>query len=198
MLTLPQTRRAAPFARSARPRAGVRRRAGTALSGLRTALRRCGNVGRSDLRAPGAVVPDRLRTRGPFRGTCGPRVATPRPGGCRPGTHARLRGVDGVADLRGFAAGFVLWGAGSALASGTWEALVYDELVAVGATSEYARLVGRAEVAGAGGVIAGTRPGRPPRGPRRLRGGGVGQHRHRHPRHRPADGAPRQPAGNQR
>lgn len=58
--------------------------------------------------------------------------------------------------FEGFAAGFVLWGAGSALSSGTWEALVYDELVAVGATSEYARLVGRAEVASAGGVIAGT------------------------------------------
>ncbi|MFC0624862.1 MFS transporter [Kribbella deserti] len=44
----------------------------------------------------------------------------------------------------GFAAGFVLWGAGSALASGTFEAFAYDELAARGATERYAGLIGRA------------------------------------------------------
>lgn len=44
----------------------------------------------------------------------------------------------------GFAAGFILWGAGSALASGTFEAFAYDELAARGATDRYAGLIGRA------------------------------------------------------
>jgi hypothetical protein len=44
----------------------------------------------------------------------------------------------------GFATGFVLWGLGSALSSGTFEALVYDETVAAGAEEGYGRLVGRA------------------------------------------------------
>jgi len=44
----------------------------------------------------------------------------------------------------GFAAGFVLWGASSALMSGTFEALVYDELAAVEATDAYAGLMGAA------------------------------------------------------
>lgn len=44
----------------------------------------------------------------------------------------------------GFAAGFVLWGAGGALISGTFEALVYDELAAVDAADRYGRLIGRA------------------------------------------------------
>jgi hypothetical protein len=46
--------------------------------------------------------------------------------------------------MLGFAAGFVLWGAGSALISGTFEALVYDELTAFGAADRYGKLVGRA------------------------------------------------------
>lgn len=56
----------------------------------------------------------------------------------------------------GFAAGFVLWGAGSALISGTLEALVYDELAAVGATESYARLMGYAGSASTLGVLAAT------------------------------------------
>ncbi|HEY3004015.1 MAG TPA: MFS transporter, partial [Kribbellaceae bacterium] len=42
----------------------------------------------------------------------------------------------------GFAAGFVLWGTSSALASGTFESLVYDELAARDATASYTRLIG--------------------------------------------------------
>lgn len=56
----------------------------------------------------------------------------------------------------GFAVGFLLWGASAAGMSGAWEALVYDELAGYGATSRYARLVGRAEAVGAVGVLAGT------------------------------------------
>jgi MFS family permease len=48
----------------------------------------------------------------------------------------------------GFALGFVLWGLGGSLGSGTLEALVYDELVAANATDRYARIVGR------GGTVA--------------------------------------------
>lgn len=43
-----------------------------------------------------------------------------------------------------FAIGFVLWGMSSALGSGTFEALVYDELAAAGAASSYGRLIGTA------------------------------------------------------
>jgi hypothetical protein len=46
-----------------------------------------------------------------------------------------------------FALGFVLWGAGSALISGTYEAFVYDELAARGSTSKYAGLLGKARSA---------------------------------------------------
>lgn len=42
-----------------------------------------------------------------------------------------------------FAAGFVLWGAGSSLRSGTLEALVYEELKRAGAAGAYGRLLGR-------------------------------------------------------
>lgn len=47
-----------------------------------------------------------------------------------------------------FAAGFVLWGAGGAMTSGALQALVHDELSALGAESEYQRLLARAETAG--------------------------------------------------
>lgn len=43
-----------------------------------------------------------------------------------------------------FAAGFVLWGVRSALSSGTRDALLYDELAALGATDRYAAISGRA------------------------------------------------------
>lgn len=49
-----------------------------------------------------------------------------------------------VSSYAGFAAGFVLWGASSALISGTFEAFVYDELASRGATDQYAGLLGRA------------------------------------------------------
>jgi hypothetical protein len=47
-----------------------------------------------------------------------------------------------VPSYAGFAAGFVCWGTSSALMSGTFEALLYDELAAHGATPSYARLMG--------------------------------------------------------
>ncbi|MEU9734666.1 MFS transporter [Streptomyces sp. NPDC048002] len=53
-----------------------------------------------------------------------------------------------------FAVGFVLWGAGGALASGALEALVYDELDRHGAADRYARVLGRARAAGLLGVMA--------------------------------------------
>jgi len=48
-------------------------------------------------------------------------------------------------DLAGFALGFVCWGFSSALMSGTFESLVYDELVERGARGRYARLIGWAQ-----------------------------------------------------
>ncbi|WP_207934800.1 MFS transporter, partial [Actinomadura sp. KC06] len=53
-----------------------------------------------------------------------------------------------------FAVGFVLWGAGSALRSGTMQALVYEELERVGATGAYARLMGRSEAVSLLAVVA--------------------------------------------
>lgn len=44
----------------------------------------------------------------------------------------------------GFMAGFVLWGVKSALQSGTFEALVYDELDRLGRADAYAKVIGRA------------------------------------------------------
>jgi Major Facilitator Superfamily len=55
-----------------------------------------------------------------------------------------------------FAAGFLLWAAGGALHSGTLEALVHDELAAIGAESEYQRLSARAYTASIAAMIAGT------------------------------------------
>ena len=42
----------------------------------------------------------------------------------------------------GFALGFMLWGLSSAIMSGTFESLIYDELSARGVESEYPRLIG--------------------------------------------------------
>ena len=47
----------------------------------------------------------------------------------------------------GFMAGFVCWGVKSALQSGTFEALVYDELDRRGAADQYAKVIGRARSA---------------------------------------------------
>jgi len=48
----------------------------------------------------------------------------------------------------GFAAGFVLWGAGGSLATGAFQALLYDGLAAAGAARRYGAVAGRAEAAG--------------------------------------------------
>lgn len=53
-----------------------------------------------------------------------------------------------VPGFTGYAAGFALWGLGGALTSGSLEALLYDGLKAVGATSHYSRLLGRITAAG--------------------------------------------------
>ncbi|MGN2634887.1 MFS transporter [Nocardia takedensis] len=47
----------------------------------------------------------------------------------------------------GFAVGFVVWGVAGALESGTFEALVYDELTAAGAASAYPEVMGYARAA---------------------------------------------------
>ncbi|MEV0029213.1 MFS transporter [Nocardia sp. NPDC050793] len=53
----------------------------------------------------------------------------------------------------GFAIGFVLWGVSSALESGTFEALVYDDLVAKGEPVAYPRIMGYARAAAEGAVV---------------------------------------------
>ncbi|WP_344272138.1 MFS transporter [Actinomadura napierensis] len=53
-----------------------------------------------------------------------------------------------------FAAGFVLWGAGSALRSGALQALVYEALERSDAAHTYARLIGRSEAVALLGVVA--------------------------------------------
>ncbi|MFE0750163.1 MFS transporter [Gordonia sp. NPDC058843] len=55
-----------------------------------------------------------------------------------------------------FAVGFVLWALGGSLRSGTTQALVYDELVHLGRSQDYARLSGAMRAAAAVGVIGGT------------------------------------------
>jgi MFS family permease len=56
----------------------------------------------------------------------------------------------------GFAIGFVLWGLSGALMSGTFEALLYDELSALGATDAYAGLVGWANTAALAATLVAT------------------------------------------
>ncbi|MGU3437342.1 MFS transporter [Actinomycetes bacterium M1A6_2h] len=46
-----------------------------------------------------------------------------------------------------FAAGFAAWGASTAIVSGTYQALVYDELTRQGRSADYAGLIGIAEAA---------------------------------------------------
>jgi len=78
------------------------------------------------------------------------------PGGCS--TAARRCGVRAVDPIFPsfpvFAAGFVLWGAGGALGSGAFQALVYDTLAAAGRTSDYPRLIGRSRALATGAVLA--------------------------------------------
>jgi MFS family permease len=54
----------------------------------------------------------------------------------------------------GYLIGFLLWGTTSALASGAFEALIYDELVACSVESDFVRVLGRARSAGTVGLIA--------------------------------------------
>jgi len=53
-----------------------------------------------------------------------------------------------IPGFNGGAAGFVLWGLGGALTSGSLEALLYDGLRAIGAARYYSRLLGRITAAG--------------------------------------------------
>jgi len=55
-----------------------------------------------------------------------------------------------------FAAGFVLWGAGSSLCSGTLQALVYEELARSDAAGSYARYMGRSQALGTTAMMAAT------------------------------------------
>ncbi|MEU7763586.1 MFS transporter [Nocardia sp. NPDC049190] len=58
-----------------------------------------------------------------------------------------------VPSFPGFAAGFVLWGISGALASGTFEALLYDELVARGESAAYPRILGYTRAGAEGAVV---------------------------------------------
>ncbi|MFI9507700.1 MFS transporter [Nocardia sp. NPDC052566] len=55
----------------------------------------------------------------------------------------------------GFAAGFILWGTSGALVSGTFEALLYDELTARGEASAYPRILGYTRAASESAVVLG-------------------------------------------
>ncbi|MCY1141810.1 MFS transporter [Actinoplanes sp. Pm04-4] len=56
----------------------------------------------------------------------------------------------------GFAVGFVLWGLGGSLSSGSLEALLYDELAAEGRADDYARLAGRGNTLSILAMLAAT------------------------------------------
>ncbi len=56
----------------------------------------------------------------------------------------------------GFAIGFVLWGVGGAFTSGTFEALVYDELKSSKQENNYVRVIGRADSFALLGNLAAT------------------------------------------
>ncbi|WP_433197298.1 MFS transporter [Nocardia sp. CA-107356] len=53
----------------------------------------------------------------------------------------------------GFAVGFFLWGTSGALVSGTFEALLYDELVARGERQAYPRIIGYARAASEAAIV---------------------------------------------
>lgn len=53
----------------------------------------------------------------------------------------------------GFAAGFVLWGTSGALVSGTFEALLYDELVGRNEQRAYPRIIGYARAASEAAIV---------------------------------------------
>lgn len=56
----------------------------------------------------------------------------------------------------GFLVGLVLWGLKSGFTDGTFEALLFDELKAVGREADYARLIGRARATQAGATVLGS------------------------------------------
>lgn len=58
-----------------------------------------------------------------------------------------------VPNFWGFLIGLVLWGVKSALVSGTFEALVFDELEAEGRAQDYARAIGRAQTGRFAGLM---------------------------------------------
>ena len=58
-----------------------------------------------------------------------------------------------VPSFWGFLAGLMCWGVKSALQSGTFEALIYDELAALGRARDYARTIGRAQAARWAGFV---------------------------------------------
>jgi MFS family permease len=58
-----------------------------------------------------------------------------------------------VPNFWGFAAGFALWGVGSAFDSGTYQALLFDELKHIGRQQEYVRIQGRAQSFSLVGVL---------------------------------------------
>ncbi|QBS46049.1 MFS transporter [Nocardia sp. CS682] len=55
----------------------------------------------------------------------------------------------------GFALGFVLWGTAGALVSGTFEALLYDDLAARGEQASYARILGYTRAASETAIVIG-------------------------------------------
>lgn len=55
----------------------------------------------------------------------------------------------------GYALGFILWGTGSSLRSGAWEALLYDLLKKWDSDQEFARHYGRIKAVTTSGVVAG-------------------------------------------
>jgi MFS family permease len=56
----------------------------------------------------------------------------------------------------GFALGFVLWGMGASLISGTVQALLYDELKAIGKEEQYLKISGRLGSLSLGSIVAST------------------------------------------
>ncbi len=62
-------------------------------------------------------------------------------------------------DFWGYALGFALWGIGSSLRSGAWEALLHDTLQEQNQASEFTRHYGRIEALAAFGVAAGELSG---------------------------------------
>lgn len=59
-----------------------------------------------------------------------------------------------VPTFEGYLIGFVLWGVKSALVSGTFEALLFDELKAQGRPEDYARAIGRAQTGRFAGLMS--------------------------------------------